>query len=207
MKRILIATTNPGKLEELTPIFKTLEPLGIEIVTLQNMLQFMKPEETGKSFEENAKLKAKYYANKTGLPSVSDDGGLIIDELSGQPGVLSRRWKGGIDETDQVLIDYTLEKLDGVPMEKRTARLQTCVCFFDHEKNLFLLDEEYIDGYIAEKTSENWREGYPYRALFIVKQFNKYYDDLTEEEHHEINHRRIAAEKVRAKIQELLVTE
>ncbi len=204
MKRLLIGTTNPGKLKELTPIFQKLQSFGIEVVTLENMLKFMKPEETGETFEENAKLKAKYYATKTGLPSIADDGGLIIDTLKGEPGVLSRRWKGGVDETDEVLIEYTLERLKGIPLEQRTARLETCICFFDHEKNLFLCESAHIDGYMAEKTAQNWMEGYPYRALFVVKQFNKYYDELTEEEHAQVNHRRIAAERLCKKIEEHL---
>lgn len=204
MKRLLIGTTNPGKLKELTPIFQQLQSQNIEIVTLENMLKFMKPEETGATFEENAKLKAKYYATKTGLPTVSDDGGLMIDALNGEPGVMSRRWKGGVDETDEVLIDYTLAKMKDVPMEKRTARLETCLCFFDHERNLFLCESAHIDGFIAEKTTQNWMEGYPYRALFVVKQFNKYYDELTPEEHAQVNHRRIAAERLYKKITEEL---
>ncbi len=204
MKRILIGTTNKGKVDELVSVFSDLKKHEIELVTLENMLKLMKPEETGTTFEENAKLKAQFYGNKTGLPAISDDGGLIIDILNGEPGVKSRRWPGH-EATDQELIDYALEKLKGVPLEKRTAKLETCICFYDFDKQLFLVETEHINGWIAESPSPVITPGYPYRALFMVKQFNKYYDDLTEEEHAQVNHRLIAAKRLLLKIEQDLL--
>ncbi len=204
MKRILIGTTNKGKVDELVSVFSDLKKHEIELVTLENMLKLMKPEETGATFEENAKLKAQFYGNKTGLPAISDDGGLMIDILNGEPGVKSRRWPGH-EATDQELIDYALEKLKGVPLEKRTAKLETCICFYDFDKQLFLTESEHIDGWIAESPSPVITPGYPYRALFMVKQFNKYYDELTEEEHAQVNHRLIAANRLMLKIEQDLL--
>lgn len=204
MKRILIATTNKGKVEELVSVFQDLKEKGIELVTLENMLKLMKPNETETSFEGNAKLKAKFYGNKTGLPAIADDGGLMIDILNGEPGVKSRRWPGH-EGTDQELIDYALEKLKGVPLEKRTARLETCLCFYDYDKQIFLTESDHIDGWIAEAPSPVITPGYPYRALFMVKQFNKFYDDLTPEEHAQVNHRLKAAQCLKAKIEQDLL--
>lgn len=204
MKRLLIGTTNKGKVDELVSVFKDLSAKGVELVTLENMLKLMKPEENGATFEENAKLKAKFYGNKTGLPALADDGGLLIDVLNGEPGVKSRRWPGH-EATDQELIDYALEKLKGVPLEKRTARLETCLCFYDFDKQLFLTESEHIDGWIAETPSPVLTPGYPYRALFMVKQFNKFYDDLTPEEHTQVNHRLKAAQRLKLKIEQDLL--
>lgn len=164
----------------------------------------MKPEENGATFEENAKLKAQFYGNKTGLPAIADDGGLAIEALQGEPGVKSRRWPGH-EATDQELIDYALEKLRGVPLEKRTAKLETCLCFYDFDKQLFLTETDHIDGWIAEEPCPIVTPGYPYRALFMVKEFNKYYDELTEEEHAKVNHRIKAAQRLKLKIEKDLL--
>ncbi len=199
MKRILLGTTNKAKTLELTSAFESLKEHGIELVTLQNILKVMQPEETGETFEQNARDKAQFYAKKTGLPTISDDGGIMIDALNGEPGVRSRRWKG-YEASDQELIDFTIAKMQKVPTEKRTAKFVTCICFYDPDKNEFICEEGKIKGHIADKPTQNYKEGYPYRALFIVDEYNKYYDELTEEEHQTINHRLQAAERLEAKI-------
>jgi XTP/dITP diphosphohydrolase len=89
--KLLVATTNPGKVREIKGI---LDGLPVELVTLADVPAVPEPEETGTTFAENARLKARYYAQATGLPSVADDSGLEIDALDGQPGVHSARWHG-----------------------------------------------------------------------------------------------------------------
>jgi XTP/dITP diphosphohydrolase len=88
---LLIATTNPGKLKEITGI---LEGVPVDLVTLKDFDPIAEPEETGTTFEENARLKARFYSNATGLLSVADDSGLEIDALDKAPGVHSARWHG-----------------------------------------------------------------------------------------------------------------
>jgi len=199
MKTILIATTNKAKLEELLMGTKLLKEIGIGIVTLNDVKIRDEPNETGKTFCENSLIKAKFYAKKTGLPTIADDGGLMIPYLNNEPGVKSRRWLG-YDASDQELIDYTLKKLHGLPKEKRFAYLQTCLCFFDPNSKKIFFEEENIKGYIAEKPSGKATFGYPFRALFIVKKFNKYYDELTSKEHQQINHRLIALKRLIKKL-------
>jgi XTP/dITP diphosphohydrolase len=89
--RLLVATTNPGKIREITAI---LEGLPVDLVTLRDLPPIAEPEETGETFAENARLKALYYARATGLPSVADDSGLEIEALDNLPGVHSARWEG-----------------------------------------------------------------------------------------------------------------
>ena len=89
MKKLLIATTNPGKLSEIN---RFLGDLPVELVGLKDAGITDAVEETGSTFEENAILKAKYYCKKSGLPTLADDGGFEIDALDGQPGVKSHRW-------------------------------------------------------------------------------------------------------------------
>jgi XTP/dITP diphosphohydrolase len=91
VKSLLLATTNPGKLREIRGI---LAGLQVELVSLEQFSGIVEPEETGATFAENARLKALYYNEATGLPAVADDSGLVIDALGGEPGVHSARWHG-----------------------------------------------------------------------------------------------------------------
>ena len=89
--RLLIATTNPGKLREIAGI---LEGTPVQLVNLESLPPIAEPEETGRTFAENARLKALYYSRATGLPSVADDSGIEITALDGAPGIHSARWQG-----------------------------------------------------------------------------------------------------------------
>jgi XTP/dITP diphosphohydrolase len=89
--RLLIATTNPGKLREIKGI---LAGAPVTLVTLEDFPGVAEPEETGATFGENARLKALYYADRLGMAAVADDSGLEIDALGGAPGVHSARWHG-----------------------------------------------------------------------------------------------------------------
>ncbi|HWT46102.1 MAG TPA: non-canonical purine NTP pyrophosphatase, partial [Vicinamibacterales bacterium] len=89
--RLLIATTNPGKIREIKGI---LAGVPVALVTLQDFPAVREPEETGQTFAENARLKALYYSKQLGVAAVADDSGLAIDALGGAPGVHSARWHG-----------------------------------------------------------------------------------------------------------------
>lgn len=204
MKQILLATTNKAKLEELTLGAKPLIDLGIKILSIKDLKIFQEPEETGATFEENSKLKAKFYGNLTNLPTIADDGGLMIPYLDNEPGVKSSRWLGR-EATDQELIDYTLLRLQDAKGIDRTAYLQTCLCFYDPRNKQLLCETEKIKGQIAQKSSDRPTHGYPYRALFIVNQYQKYYDELTEKEHQQINHRIKALNRLISKISSSLL--
>ncbi|MFH0979582.1 MAG: non-canonical purine NTP pyrophosphatase [Candidatus Roizmanbacteria bacterium] len=203
MKQLLIATTNSAKLEELKIGLKKLKNLGIRLLSLNDVGVEKDPEETGKTFQENSLLKAKFYAKLTGLPTIADDGGLIIPYLGGGPGVKSRRWPG-YEASDEELINYTLLHLIGVKLADRTAYLETCVTFFDPKTNTRVSEQEKIKGFIAEKPTGRPTNGYPFRALFIVDEFNKYYDELTPEEHDKINHRLKALKRLTKRIKDLI---
>jgi XTP/dITP diphosphohydrolase len=89
--RLLVATTNAGKLREIRHV---LASAPVRIVTLAELPAIIEPEETGETFAANALLKARYYAEATGLPTVAEDSGLVIDALGGRPGVQSARYPG-----------------------------------------------------------------------------------------------------------------
>ncbi len=179
--KILIATKNPAKLKEIEKYLGD----NFEKVSLPSDTPDI--EETGKTFLENATLKARAYFKLSGIPAVADDGGLEIDALNGEPGVLSRRWPG-YEATDQELIDMALSKLKDVPWDKRTAHLRTVGVYYDGRDTLHV--QGSIDGYIVEKQTAPCEKGYPFRSIFLIPRFNKLYQDLTNEEHEQINHRR-----------------
>ncbi|MEM2772316.1 MAG: non-canonical purine NTP pyrophosphatase [Candidatus Pacearchaeota archaeon] len=198
--KILIATHNKAKLEEIKWGLSDLR--NIEILSLEDFKIFESPEEDGETFRDNAYKKAKFYSEIAKIPTIADDGGLIIPYLNGEPGVKSRRWLG-YEASDEELINHTLKKLKNVSGEERLAYLQTCVCFYDPHKEILILEEEKIEGYIAYEPSKKRIAGYPFRSLFIVKEFNKYYDELSEEEHFKINHRLQALSRLKEKIKDI----
>jgi XTP/dITP diphosphohydrolase len=203
VKKILIATGNPGKFNEIIFGLKPQINKGLKVFSLKDLKIKEKVEETGKTFQENSLLKAKFYSELSNLPTIGDDGGLIIPYLNNGPGVLSRRWPG-YEANDNELIDFCLFHLRGVIGANRTAYLVVNLCFFEPETKKIFYQEEKIKGRIAQKTSSKRVKGYPYRALFIVEKYNKYYDELTIKEHQQINHRLKAVTKLTKKIKDLL---
>ncbi|MEK7512321.1 MAG: non-canonical purine NTP pyrophosphatase, partial [Patescibacteria group bacterium] len=129
---------------------------------------------------------------------LSDDGGMEIDALSGEPGVKSRRWRG-YEMSDQEMIDYTLERLKGVPREKRTCRLKVVLCCIMPGQDPIFSDGS-IEGIIMEKQETPIIIGFPFRSIMLIPQFNKMYSDLTEAEHHALNQRLIALNKLRVQL-------
>lgn len=197
MKKLLIATKNPGKIAEISV---WLTQRGIPFQTLRDFPRVVDVEETGESFEENAKLKAREYFEATGLPTLADDGGFEIEYLDGLPGVRSKRWvHGDRDATDEEIVAHTLKMLEGVPEEKRGARLRSVLALFDGKD--YSLAEGVIEGRVVTEPSL-YAPGFPYRGLLYVSQFGKMYDALSEAEHKVANQRMIALEKLKPVIVE-----
>lgn len=203
MKKLLVATTNPGKLNEIKYF---LRDLPISFISLSDLQIKAKPEENYATFRANAIHKAKFYSDIAKLPAIADDGGLEIDYLNGLPGVKSRRWVNGVDEaTDEELIAYTLKKLQGVPFNKRTARLRTVLAIAISPEKIFTASAR-VDGVIAENAKPVITEGFPYRSLLFLPEINKFYDqnELTEEENKRYNHRGKALLKLRKYLTEMI---
>jgi XTP/dITP diphosphohydrolase len=200
INKLLIATTNPGKFNELK---KYLTGLPLELLSLSDLKITERPEENGRTFLENAIIKAEFYSQKTKLPVLGDDGGLEITALGGEPGVNSHRWLNGKEATDEELINYTLNRMRPFKGERRKAYLRVVVALSSFSDEIETSQAD-IEGIIADKPSKHRLRGYPYRSLFFLPQFKKYYDDLSEEEHHQVNHRKIALEKIKKIINEKL---
>ena len=177
----ILATNNMKKLAEMQRI---LSPLGINVVTAKMLgITLEEVEEDGDTFEANAKIKALAACKAVNMPAIADDSGLCVDYLDGAPGIFSARFAGdhGNDELNN---DLLLEKLDGVPMEKRTAYYVCAICcIFPDGKEITVRGE--CNGYIGFERDGN--EGFGYDPLFLVdgKAFGRY----TAEEKDKISHR------------------
>jgi XTP/dITP diphosphohydrolase len=201
LRKILVASTNPGKLKELR------EMLGgdIEWVSLSDFPNVGEIEEDGKTFAENARKKAIGYAKATGLWTLADDSGLMVDALNGQPGVKSARFSG-VKEVNRGLIDHknmakVLKLLEGVPKEKRTARFMCCLCLASPEKVLIETSGK-LEGLIIDKPAgEN---GFGYDPIFFVPESNKTVAQMTSEEKNAISHRGNAIRSLRTYLEKIL---
>ncbi len=176
--KFVIATGNEGKVREFKRI---LEPMGFGAVSMKELGLALDVEETGKTFSENAYLKAEAVCRLTGLPAIADDSGLCVDALNGAPGVYSARYSGqGDDGNNQKLLD----EMADVPPEKRTARYvcAICCCFPDGTR---LTAQENCEGAIGYELSGE--QGFGYDPLFYVgeRSFGQYSD----EEKDAISHR------------------
>ncbi len=203
MLKLLIATTNPGKLGE---IRRFLGDLPIELIGLKDVGITDVVEETGKTFEQNAILKAKYYCQKSGLPTLADDGGFEIDALGGEPGVKSHRWiHQDREDTDEELIVYTLEKMRGLPRARRGAQLRLVLALVFPDGRQYTVEEK-TRGIVAQKPSEHRTKGFPYRSLLFLPEIGKYYDHdlLTPEETETFNHRKRALDRLKPVILQYL---
>jgi XTP/dITP diphosphohydrolase len=203
MRKILVASTNPGKLKELR------EMLGgdIEWVGLSDFPNVGEIEEDGQTFAENARKKATGYAKATGLWTLADDSGLVIDALGGQPGVKSARFSGN-KETNRGLLDHknmakVLKLLQGVPKEKRNARFMCCLCLATPEKVLIETSGK-LEGVITnEQAGEN---GFGYDPIFFVPDLNKTVAQMTSVEKNAISHRGNAIRSLKHSLEQLLRT-
>lgn len=189
MKQVVIATQNKGKAKD----FETmLSPLGYQVLTLLDVAQDMDVEETGVTFEENAILKAEAVSHALGIPVISDDSGLEIDALDGEPGVYSARYAGGA-KSDDANIDKVLEKLDGVPESERTARFR-CVLAVSAPGQQTETFSGSCEGIIlSERRGDN---GFGYDPVFFVPDLDKAMAELKPHEKAAISHRGNALRKL-----------
>ena len=200
-REILVASTNPGKLAELRAM------LGgdIEWVGLADFPDVVEVKEDGLTFAENARKKATGYARQTGLWTIADDSGLVVDAMGGEPGVKSARFSGEKNE-DRGLLDHknmanVLELMEAVPAEKRTCRFVCCLCLASPEKEL-IETKGTLEGIIAEKAiGEN---GFGYDPIFLVPGLNKTVAQLTPDQKNAISHRGNAIRRLRPMLEDLL---
>ena len=200
-RKILVGSGNPGKLAELRDM------LGGEIkwVGLADFPGIGEIAEDGESFAENAQKKALGYAKATGLWTIADDSGLVVDALNGEPGVRSARFSGEKEKNRRLLDHKNMTKvlglLEGVPREKRTARFVCHLCLASPGEVL-IEAEGKLEGIINER--EVGENGFGYDPIFFVPELNKTVAQLSREEKNAISHRGNAIRKLKPLLEELL---
>lgn len=193
MKEVIIATKNSGKAKEFERIFNA---KGIEVKTLLDFPEIEDVEETGTTFEENAKIKSETIANLLGKMVIADDSGLEIDALEGRPGVYSARY-AGLQKNDEDNIDKVLSELNGVPENERTARFR-CVLAVSHPGKKTETYAGACEGRIL--TERRGTNGFGYDPIFYVKAKGKAMAELSPEEKNTISHRAMAIKKLEENI-------
>lgn len=183
MKKIIFATGNAGKMREIREI---LADFGAEILSMKEAGISTDAEENGASYEENALIKARAVAEKAGDAVVlADDSGLEIDALGGEPGIYSARYLGE-DTSYRVKNANLIERLAGVPEEKRTARF-VCAIAAVLPDGRELVTKAAVEGRIGYE--EKGEGGFGYDPIFYVPEFGRTTAELSEEEKNQISHR------------------
>jgi XTP/dITP diphosphohydrolase len=180
---LLIASNNPGKVREIRDL---LGPLGIATVTPADVGLQLEVPETGRTFGENAALKARAFAAASGHPALADDSGLEVDALGGEPGILSARYagEGAADEDRNALI---LTKLHGVPGAERTARFVAVLALAHPGRDHIELFEGRVEGYIAEESRGSC--GFGYDPIFYLPVTGRTFGEMDAAEKARHSHR------------------
>lgn len=183
MQKILIATRNLGKYKELMEV---LEELPFKFVSLNDEKIDGDVEEHGKTYEENAILKAEYFGRLAALPTIADDSGIIIDALTGELGVQTRRWGAGADASDEEWLNFFLHRL--AAEENRRAEFISAIAFYRPEQETLTFRGECIGQILAEPQVE-LEPGIPLSAVFLPEGKTQVFSALSKNEKNEISHR------------------
>lgn len=184
MHRIVLATSNPHKVEEINAITKN---LGVEFILPPSGFD---PIEDGNTFEENALIKAKAANKLTNMPSLADDSGLCVGALDGAPGIHSARYAG----TQKEKIEKLLGELKGVSLEQRGAKFVCAMVLLDKNGDVLFSDRGECFGRIGFEAKGT--NGFGYDPIFIVNGGDLTMAELSETEKNKISHRALALGKV-----------
>jgi XTP/dITP diphosphohydrolase len=193
--KLLIATRNAGKVAEFREIF---DETGLEIVGLDDadVPGDFEPEETGRTFRDNACLKATAYARKAGTFALADDSGLAVDALDGQPGVVSARFASlhGAGVGDEANNAYLLRRLAGVLPARRTARFVCLLALADPQGRVLHTAYGRVEGTILHEP--RGEGGFGYDPLFLHES-GRTTAEMTPAEKHAVSHRGQASSRLR----------
>ena len=199
---MIFATSNPHKVEEARAI---LAPLGIELKSLADLgCSLPEPEEDGATFEDNARLKARYYAQQLGALCLAEDSGLEVDALGGAPGVHSARYAGvdGRREArDRANNERLLRELSGLPAERRSARFVCTLAVADPSGRIHAEARGTYAGVIAEQPTGS--NGFGYDPLLFLPDRGCTSAQLPPAEKNARSHRGAALRQLASRLREL----
>lgn len=189
--KLLLATTNKGKVSEMMSYLQT---LPFDLLSLADLPEPIEaPDETEETIEGNAVLKAKYYAEKTGLLTIADDSGLFIDALGGWPGVKSAR----VADTDDHRWQKALELMKDVPKEKRSAAFRAAIAVYHPATKELYISLGETEGSITEKAVDERMAGFGYDPIFYLEEKEKTFAEMTTAEKNGVSHRGKALNRVK----------
>ena len=195
IKEILIGTHNKGKIKEISYLIrkkiKKISPFELKIKS---------PKETGKSFEANSKLKAKYFFKKSKIVTISDDSGLCVECLGGQPGIYSARWAkkyGNFDKASQKIIELVSRKNKKKKVKNTKAKF-ICSLTFCFKDNKTITTTGTIEGKISERLLG--KNGFGYDPIFIPKGSLITFGQMSKRKKILLDHRFLAFKKMKRKI-------
>jgi len=194
MKKLVLASGNVGKLQELSAL---LEDFDYEVHP-QSEYQVPEAEETGTTFVENAIIKARNAAKYTGLPALADDSGIEVDALQGAPGVYSARFAGS-NASDQDNNALLVEKLKNVPAEQRTARYRAVIVFMRHAEDPSpIICEGSWEGII--QLEPDGEGGFGYDPFFYLPTLGCTSASLSNEQKNRLSHRGQALQQLKTRL-------
>jgi XTP/dITP diphosphohydrolase len=200
--RILLASTNPGKLVEIQAV---LSDLPLELVLPTDIGVNLKVEESGLTYADNAALKAKAYWQASGMITLADDSGLEVEALNGEPGLRSARYSPKSNPSDADRRAYLLEKLRGIPVPEGSpgwpAQFRCTVAIADLDGQIQLA-EGFCPGYIINE--ERGTTGFGYDPLFYIPRYGGTMAELGPEIKNRISHRARALQAARPILESLL---
>jgi XTP/dITP diphosphohydrolase len=183
MRSLLLATRNPGKVREIASI---LADSGWSFSSLQAFPDVSTPDETSATYAENAILKARFYAEATGMCALADDSGLEVAALAGAPGVFSARYAGD-NASDGDRRALLLSELAKVPNAKRRARFVAVVAISDANGSVLNVSEGICEGTII--SSPRGDGGFGYDPLFVPDGYTQTFAELSDDVKNHISHR------------------
>lgn len=196
--KIIFATGNAGKVREVKAI---LADLNMEVLSMKEAGVAAEAEENGTTFEDNAIIKAKDIAQRVSdVIVMADDSGLVVDALNGEPGIYSARYLGE-DTSYSIKNAHIIHRLEGVPVEKRTARFVSAIAAVLPDGRV-ITTEGTIEGYIGYE--ERGEGGFGYDPIFMVPELNCSTAELSAEDKNAISHRGRALEAMKIKLQEAM---
>lgn len=205
--QILVATTNQGKVKELRTLLELDRQGETEVVllSLSEVAGVPEVEEDAETFAGNARKKATAYAAVTGLWTISDDSGLVIDALGGRPGVNSARFSG-VQDTDRSVVDKkniqkVLDLMRNVPLTDRTARFKCCLCMAAPDR-VQIETEGTVEGLIG--TEPVGAGGFGYDPIFYLPSLSKTMAQLDMKEKNAISHRGNAIRRLKPLLEALI---
>ncbi|PIR55078.1 non-canonical purine NTP pyrophosphatase [Candidatus Peregrinibacteria bacterium CG10_big_fil_rev_8_21_14_0_10_36_19] len=197
MQKLLIATSNPGKFNE---IMEVISDLPFEFLSLKDVeVDYSDLKEDGESFYENSFIKAKYFRDKTGYLTLAEDSGILVDALTGELGVKTRRWGAGENASDDEWMSFFMERMMNEENRAASFVCNACVLGNDYREHF----EGETKGVLMKEIMAPIIPGIPLSSCFVAEGCDKVYALMNEAEKNMVSHRGKAMHKLKVFLQSI----